>query len=294
MGGGKHVCCRKAEGPPGTADVRRSHICPAVRTRMTGTLKLNCNNRQSMERLLENNKNMYSYIHSDVSRPGLFAYRKIFRSGFIHILFQEEQGSSYFVFLLCCSFRITVFIFIMTELSKQRFFELMQPVRDRLIWHIYVMTRDEEEARDIAQDAMLLAYDGFDSLRNESSFEFFIFRIARREFIRNRKRRRLFVHLDGEHENIPSEACQALETGYDVQLLLDCIASLPQRQRETISLFKIGGFSMEEIREIQGGTLSGVKTRLMRARRSIEFMMNEGRTVPRHRPTEIIALGDEA
>ncbi len=193
-----------------------------------------------------------------------------------------------------CSFKIIVIFHIMTEQSKNRFFELLQPVRDRLVWHIFVMTKDEDEARDIAEDAMLLAYDNFDTLRNEASFEFFLFRIARREFIRTRRRKKLFIRLESDHESIPSEAFHALETGYDVRLLLHSISILPQRQRETISLYKICGFTMEEIRNMQGGTLSGVKTRLVRARRALEIMLNDGEALTRQKCKEMIPVGGES
>jgi DNA-directed RNA polymerase specialized sigma24 family protein len=40
-------------------------------------------------------------------------------------------------------------------------------------------------------------------------------------------------------------------------------------------LFELSGFSIEEIREIQGGSISGVKTRLVRGREALRSMLTE-------------------
>jgi RNA polymerase sigma-70 factor, ECF subfamily len=167
----------------------------------------------------------------------------------------------------------------MKDCSQSKFFELFQPLKDRLIWHLHVMTKDEEEAKDIAGEAVLRAFDHFSSLRDESMFEFFLFQIARREFFANWKRKKLFVRLNEKHENIADNSQAAVESGYDIHLLLSSIASLSERQRETVSLFEIAGLSLEEIRMLQGGSLSGVKTRLVRGRKVLDSLLNEKKKV---------------
>jgi RNA polymerase sigma factor (sigma-70 family) len=195
--------------------------------------------------------------------------------------FRNERRSRYVTARSYSSTRSACHGIAMNEQTKNRFFELLRPLQDRLVWYIYVLSRDEEEARDIVGDAILLAYDHFDTLRSETAFELFLFRIARREYFRVRRRMMLFTRLKPEHECIGSEAMRALETGVDAQLVLNCICRMPQRQRETVTLYEIAGFSLEEIRGLQGGSLSGVKSRLVRARKKLEkhfdyrFMQSE-------------------
>lgn len=43
--------------------------------------------------------------------------------------------------------------------------------------------------------------------------------------------------------------------------------------KETVILFEISGLSLEEIKKIQGGTISGVKSRLKRGRETLEILM---------------------
>ena len=72
---------------------------------------------------------------------------------------------------------------------------------------------------------------------------------------------------------------------HDVEVLYNLLGKLPPKQRECVVLFELSGFSLEEIRQLQGGTLSGVKSRLTRGREQLRLWLlpsegsNEG---PRH------------
>jgi RNA polymerase sigma-70 factor (ECF subfamily) len=61
----------------------------------------------------------------------------------------------------------------------------------------------------------------------------------------------------------------------DIQILNQALSYLPQEQREAIVLFEIVGFSIEEIKAMQGGSLSGVKSRLVRARQKLADMLSD-------------------
>ena len=51
------------------------------------------------------------------------------------------------------------------------------------------------------------------------------------------------------------------------------LGKLPPKQKEALVLYEITGLTLKEIREIQGGTLSGVKSRLKRGRNSLSELM---------------------
>jgi RNA polymerase sigma-70 factor (ECF subfamily) len=59
------------------------------------------------------------------------------------------------------------------------------------------------------------------------------------------------------------------EASADVALLYEALKRLPAAQRESVVLFEISGLSLQEIRQIQGGSLSGVKSRVTRGRRRL-------------------------
>ena len=61
--------------------------------------------------------------------------------------------------------------------------------------------------------------------------------------------------------------------------LYQALSRLPLAVREAIVLYEIEGFSQEEICNIQGGTLSGVKSRINRGRESLKKIIEAAETV---------------
>jgi DNA-directed RNA polymerase specialized sigma24 family protein len=60
-----------------------------------------------------------------------------------------------------------------------------------------------------------------------------------------------------------------------VTLLYNALNLLPVKQRETVMLFEISELSIEEIRNIQGGSISGVKSRLTRGRERLTELLSD-------------------
>ena len=163
---------------------------------------------------------------------------------------------------------------------QERFLRSLEPVHDELVRYIRAMTFDRDDMLDILGETLLAAFERFDAIEKPESFRYFLFTIARRVFARMKWRRRLFVRLT------PSqiERCWSSEPPpdevADTAALYQMLQRLPERSRETLLLFQLGGFSLEEIRAIQGGSLSGVKSRLVRARQRLADML---------RPNEVVA-----
>lgn len=153
------------------------------------------------------------------------------------------------------------------------FLAVFEPLRPRLSAYIYALVRNREEARDLMSDTILLAYERFDGVRNRDSFVFFLFTIARRLYHRSERRKKLFSVFSREEAEAFSTGNYSPDITADIRLLYDALARLPGRQREAIALFDIAGLSLEEVRAVQGGTLSGVKTRLKRGRERLALLL---------------------
>jgi RNA polymerase sigma-70 factor (ECF subfamily) len=157
----------------------------------------------------------------------------------------------------------------MTQKEKQeKFLELLEPVHQRLARFARAMAGNSDDARDIAAETVLRAYENFDKIKDYSAFPGYLFSIASRYFKRNRYRGRIFSEADGSEENFPAHGT-APDVSVDVGILYKAMDELPEKQKEAIALFEISGLSIEEIREIQGGTISGVKSRLKRGREKL-------------------------
>ena len=140
--------------------------------------------------------------------------------------------------------------------------------------YVRSLVYDVDDARDVAGETLLRAYDHFDELRNPDAFLYYLISIARREYLRMIRRRRLFLRVP-HHEDLAIDCAAGPDILPDVAILHAAIARLPMRLRETLVLFEFSGLHLEEIRALQGGTLSGVKTRLARARKRLASMLRD-------------------
>jgi RNA polymerase sigma-70 factor (ECF subfamily) len=167
-----------------------------------------------------------------------------------------------------------------TEGRQERFLELLHSAHDRLESFALAMTRDAEEAKDLVSETLLRAYEHFDELRNPAAFVGYLLAIASRLQKRGWWRRRIFEVFDMERAEAIPDTGSAPDAQVDVEALYAALARLPEAQRETVVLFEITGLSLEEIQKIQGGSLSGVKSRLVRGRERLARLLrvDEGET----------------
>ena len=151
---------------------------------------------------------------------------------------------------------------------------LYLPLKDRLVRFARTMARSEEDVEDLVGDTMLIAYERFEAVRAPAAFLSFLFTIAVRVHRRKAWRARLFGPFE-QHDDAYRSAASAPDTLVDVRILQRALESLPVKQRETVTLFEISGLTLEEIREVQGGSLSGVKSRLTRGRERLAELLTE-------------------
>jgi RNA polymerase sigma-70 factor, ECF subfamily len=162
--------------------------------------------------------------------------------------------------------------------TQRRFCALLEPNHERLARFARGMTESSEDARDLVGDTIEQAYEHFDMLKSDEAFLSWIFTIARRIQNRRRWRMKLFDRFNADgYEDIADthSASSAPEAHVDTQILYDALQRLPHKQREAFVLFEVSGFSLQEIQELQGDSLSAVKMRLVRARDRLRHLLGE-------------------
>jgi RNA polymerase sigma-70 factor (ECF subfamily) len=157
--------------------------------------------------------------------------------------------------------------------AQEEFLRLLLPLRDRLARYARAVSRRREEADDLVSDTILAALEGFDRLRNREAFAGYLFRIASRLQKRRRWRSKLFGAFDEDRAGAIASSSASPETTADVVLLHRALGELPAAQREAVVLFEISGLSLEEIRAIQGGSISAVKSRVSRGRQELARLL---------------------
>lgn len=187
-----------------------------------------------------------------------------------------------------------------TPEEREHFTELLVPIRGRLVAFARSITDSEEDAADLVGDTILLALESFRSLRDPQAFLGWLFRIAARRARVKRRRARLFRPYSTtiRPDLIPIEA-DAPDVAHDIARLYEAIGRLRPKQREAIALYELSGLSIEEVRQIQGGSASAVKMRLKRARARLGELLGANDDATAHeRPdspsTQTIPLGELA
>jgi RNA polymerase sigma-70 factor, ECF subfamily len=162
-----------------------------------------------------------------------------------------------------------------SELQQKHdhFLSLLTPIRASLARFCRAITSDDDAARDLASETILVAYEHFDRLRDPSRFRSYCFQIASRRAKRSRWRERNRVAYDATFAEALADNGLSPETSAEIRLLYEALDALPTKVRDAVVLFEISGLSLEEIRHIQGGSLSGVKSRIARGRKQLARLL---------------------
>jgi RNA polymerase sigma-70 factor (ECF subfamily) len=162
------------------------------------------------------------------------------------------------------------------------------PVRDeafrrelvRLIPHLRAFARtlcgDPTAADDLAQDAMLKAWDARASFEMGTNMKAWTFMILRNQFYSEKRRSWRQTQLDQEAAERTLVAVDDPEAPVALDELRQGLAMLPIEQREALVLVGAGGFAYEEAAAICECAVGTVKSRVSRARRALQGILESG------------------
>lgn len=158
--------------------------------------------------------------------------------------------------------------------SKNEFIELYEPVHDQFCRFCRAIAGNTEDAEDLIQDSILNVLMSFEKIRDKNAFKSFLFSVASNLHKMKQRRRKVNLEFSAEEINHILHYSQDQELLTDFKIIYEQILLLPQRMAETMILFHISDLSLDEILQIQGGSLSGVKLRLKRGREKLLALLN--------------------
>ena len=138
------------------------------------------------------------------------------------------------------------------------------------------LTGDPAAADDLAQDAMLKAWDARASFQMGTNMKAWTFMILRNQFYSEKRRAWRQTQLDQEAAERTLIAVDDPEAPVALDELRLGLERLPAEQREALILVGAGGFAYEEAAEICGCAVGTVKSRVSRARRALQAILEEG------------------
>lgn len=122
---------------------------------------------------------------------------------------------------------------------------------------------DAALADDIAQESLMKAYLSCDGFRDAGKFNAWIYRIGYNTFLNHRRSQRDFAGLI-ELERMESQ--EETDGAFRYQALYEALNSLTDKERTSILLHYMEGYSVKEISEITEASQDAVKKHLSRGR----------------------------
>jgi RNA polymerase sigma-70 factor (ECF subfamily) len=169
------------------------------------------------------------------------------------------------------------------------FYELIRPYERRVYAAAFAILRNEADAEDVAQEAVLKALKHIGQFRAEARFSTWLIQIT----VNEARMRRRKAHTDimepiadrqddegnytprdfADWREIPSETLERNEVR---QKLAEALAQLGQIYREVFVLRDMQHLSIEETAKALGISTASVKTRLLRARLMLRDLLAPG------------------
>jgi RNA polymerase sigma-70 factor (ECF subfamily) len=151
------------------------------------------------------------------------------------------------------------------ELSHQRLRRLLEPVHDRAIGFARSVCRSRDEGDDLFQEALVRALDKLPMLREDAAFKGWLYRIII-NLHRTRTRRAFWKRLLPLSGMEIGDNRAHDETLGSVERARIALGQLAADQREAIVLHDIEGWAVGEIADLEGVSMSAIKSRLSRGR----------------------------
>lgn len=173
--------------------------------------------------------------------------------------------------------------------KRELFYELVRPYERRVYAAALAILRNDADAEDVCQDAMLKAFAHIQQFRAEARFSTWLIQITVNEALMRRRRDRTVV-MEGLAERpdeegnytprdfadwreIPSEALERKELR---QRLAEALAALDRKYREVFVMRDMEHLNIQETAEALGISTASVKTRLLRARLMLRDLLAAG------------------
>ena len=153
--------------------------------------------------------------------------------------------------------------------KQEEFMGLYSKSHARLTRYVQSAVYNKDDVKDIINETLLRVYEKFDEIEKKESFIYYLFKTASRLISDLHKKQNRYISYDEDALQVPSQEINTAQS-FEVKELYEALSRLSFPIREAIILFEIEGFSQDEICEIQGGSLSGVKSRISRGRESLK------------------------
>ena len=163
--------------------------------------------------------------------------------------------------------------------NEQAFNLIVKKFQQQIYWQIRRMLGDHLDADEVTQEVLIVLYNKLNTFKFNSALSTWIYRITSTRtlnYIRKQKLRN-FVGLDSDRVTEMSDRQDIIKESEDkekVEILEKMLQKLPVKQREVFIYKKFDNLSYEEISEITGKSVGGLKANYFNAMKKISELMD--------------------
>lgn len=163
--------------------------------------------------------------------------------------------------------------------DESAFNKIVRKYQQQIYWQVRRMLGSHLDADEVTQEVLIVLYKKLNTFKFNSALSTWIYKITSTRtlnFIRKQKLRQ-FVGIDNDnvmemsgHQDIVKEA----EDREKIEILENLLQKLPVKQREVFIYKKFDSLSYEEISEITGKSVGGLKANYFNAIKKISELMD--------------------
>mgnify|MGYP000114598269 FL=1 len=166
------------------------------------------------------------------------------------------------------------------QTKEKAFRVLIKKYKERLYWHIRKMVISHDDTDDVLQNTFIKIFRGIDNFKQDSKLYSWMYRIATNEsitFINKRARERNIDITEMKQEMVSNLQSDVWFSGNDIQIILqEAVARLPKKQQLVFNMKYFDHLKYQEISEILGTSVGGLKASYFQAVKKIEnYIINK-------------------
>lgn len=163
---------------------------------------------------------------------------------------------------------------------EEAFRLLLKKYQQKIYWHVRRLVIDHDDADDIVQDVFIKVWKNLENFRENAQLYTWIYRIATNESITflNKKKQRAQISLEDESAAYLTDSLSEgshFNGNRAQQKLQEALLTLPEKQRLVFNMKYFDDLKYEEISEILGTSVGGLKASYHIAVKKIEQYFNE-------------------
>lgn len=136
------------------------------------------------------------------------------------------------------------------------------------------MMGDEEEARDVLQDAFITAFGMLKTLKSEATFSAWLKRIVINHCLNALKKKKLMtITMEGNEDFMEEESPDPDYSNFEARRVLEAIDQISEGCKTVLNLYLFDGYDHKEIGQILGITESASKAQYSKAKSKIRKIL---------------------